>query len=69
MIRDHRPAQRRETTDANQIAAASRRSLNLRDVNAHPETATGHRAIWLQSFKRKFSFFDLDDPSMSNPDA
>jgi hypothetical protein len=25
-------------------------------LNAHPETATGHRAIRLQSFKRKFSF-------------
>jgi hypothetical protein len=35
-------------------------------LNAHPVTATGRQVIWLQRFKRKFSFLGLDIPSMSN---
>ena len=53
--------------DANQIAAAFRTTLSLRDLTAHPEPVTGYRAIWLQSFRRKFSFFAQDIPLMSNP--
>jgi hypothetical protein len=35
-------------------------------LSAHPETATGRQAIWLQGFKRKFLFMVLDIPSVSN---
>ncbi|MDP1867456.1 MAG: hypothetical protein Q8L13_14100 [Bradyrhizobium sp.] len=39
-----------------------------RDFNAHPVTATGHQAIWLQLIERKFCFFRVDAPFMSNTD-
>ena len=48
----------------NQIEAVW--SKDFRDLNAHPETATGRDAIWLQRFKRKFSFFRTDAPFMLN---
>ena len=37
-----------------------------RNLNAHPEPATRHRAIWLQRFKRKSSFFGYGIPSVSD---
>ena len=35
---------------------------SLRDLSVHPEPATGHRAIWLQSFERNSSFFAVGHP-------
>jgi hypothetical protein len=66
MIGNHRPAQRREVTDVHQIAGGSAEVAKPSDLNAHPVTATGRQAIWLQSLGRKFSFLVLDNPSMSN---
>jgi hypothetical protein len=56
-----------EVPEDNQTAVAAPEDVVPVDLSAHPETATGHRAIWLQSFERKFLFLRLDDPSMSNP--
>jgi hypothetical protein len=67
MIRDHRPAQRREVTDVTSDRGGFAEVAKSDDLNAHPVTATGRQVIWLQSFERKFSFFALDNPSMSNP--
>jgi hypothetical protein len=51
-----------EVPEDNQTAVAAPEDVVPVDLSAHPETATGHRAIWLQSFERKFSFFAIGRP-------
>jgi len=55
-------AQRWEVLDNIQTAATVSGGRILRSLIAHPETATGRPAIWLQSFERKFSFFEFEHP-------
>ena len=58
---------RRGRADVNQIAMTCQRRSGRRDLSARPEPATGHRAIWLQSFERKFSLFRVGHPVHTQP--
>jgi hypothetical protein len=60
MIVRSQTAQRR--LDNNQIAVVGGCFWATAILNAHPQTATGHQVIWLQSFKRKFSFYRVGQP-------
>jgi hypothetical protein len=53
---NHGPARRRGSTGKQADRGGCAGGRRPRGLSAHPETATGHRAIWLQSFERKFSF-------------
>src|SRR5258708_7088393 len=70
MIVRSRTAQRTEVWTTSKSRRLRGASSGHRDLSAHPEAATGHQSIWLQSFKKEnFLFVGLDIPPMSNTAA